>query len=77
MYFLNFIDEITDDYIKSYENKLALELENKEKQNIEDITTSQTDKLKILDKETKTLATISLKPQDENVYLNNVYFENI
>jgi hypothetical protein len=74
---LNFVNEITDDYIKSYEYKLNLELENREKQDIEDIITSQNSKLKTLDKETETLAIISLKTQDESAYLNNIYFENI
>ncbi|MDR1944802.1 MAG: hypothetical protein LBQ59_01610 [Candidatus Peribacteria bacterium] len=74
---LNFINAITDDYIKSYEYELNLEFENKENQNINDMIMSQSGKLKTLDKETKTLAIFSLEPQNESVYLNNVYLENI
>jgi hypothetical protein len=90
---LNFINSVTDEYIKSYEDNIKAEEEKqkieeekqkeKEKEEIsklpdfDNVIKAQDEKLSILTKDTKTIANFSIEPKYDHLYLENVYFENI
>ncbi|MDR2640036.1 MAG: hypothetical protein LBC61_01525 [Candidatus Peribacteria bacterium] len=83
IYVLNFINNVTLEYIKDYESKLKAEQEKEKEetikyQNIDDIITSQNDKLFVLNNNnTKTIASFEIEPKYDHLYLQNVYLENI
>lgn len=85
IFLLQYIEAVTNNYIKDYEKYLEAQKEADKKkeeetilQTIDEKINKQNSELKVLDdKDVKKIATFDIEPKYDNLLLKNVFFENI
>lgn len=90
---LNYLNQFTNNTIKSYEQKILEKIRLEEEKRLEELKQKEKDekikaeiidlekqyinKLPVLNRETQTISTFTIEPRFDHIYLKNIYLKNI